>query len=261
MVASGPKSDSAKAAQLHQQQYGGPPPRPQRPSSCPGACQQPPLHAAEAPQQHPVLRVSRPPLKRRSTGLPCKGLSRNYIGKSQSFCCIQDLTRNPWAGESALALAKRQRASPVPVSPPSAFAAASLQLSGGGSLFCGSLPLSCSIDEDDECLMGGTTCAARLSVASSSSDGCSSLDDGCGAAPLTPASSADSCDDDAVPPFMLPPSAAAAAVGACGGAVAIAEELSAALCGAQLGAPCFDGLVFLHLPGAAAACSLMEASR
>jgi len=54
------------------------------------------------------LRVRRAPLKR-ATGLPARGsLSRAYHGKSQSFGCMEDLARNPWAGQSSVALAKRR---------------------------------------------------------------------------------------------------------------------------------------------------------
>ncbi|KIZ03953.1 hypothetical protein MNEG_4001 [Monoraphidium neglectum] len=116
-------------------------------------------------------RVSRSPLKRRSTGLPCRGgasLSRNYVGKSQSFDSIQDLTRNPWGGESALTLAKR-RALPLPV--PGTEACCEPGCSGSGRMAlstCEPGPLSWSIDEEDECLLGGITCRARLSAGSGS---------------------------------------------------------------------------------------------
>lgn len=145
-----------------QQQHGGQPrPQPQ---------QQPQLHGCSdhCHQQQQPLKVVRSPLKRRSTGITARGLSRNYTGKSQSFDSIQELTRNPWGGETALSLAKRRA---LPLAVPLAAVHASPSLRPGASL-CEGIHLSWSIDEEEECLLGGVSCRAALApAASSSSDG------------------------------------------------------------------------------------------
>ncbi|KIZ02821.1 hypothetical protein MNEG_5143 [Monoraphidium neglectum] len=141
--------------------------------------------AVIAPPPHDHLRrVSRAPLKRRSTGLGGRGLSRNYSGKSQSFSCIQDLQHNPWAGDSALALAKRRPAAHTPTQSPGAAGArgvpaAALALPAAASR---QLLPSWSIDEDEECLLGGVACTVRLAPASSggsAADDVGDEEDGC----------------------------------------------------------------------------------
>ncbi|KAI8469761.1 MAG: hypothetical protein J3K34DRAFT_512321 [Monoraphidium minutum] len=249
-----------------------------RARSLPGSPQQPPavsrreLGAAAAADSdcvaapQPLRRVQRPALKRRSSGPLARGLSRAYHGRSQSFACIQDLLRNPWAGDSALALAKRgPAAAPVPVPAPGGAAAA---LPRAHSQPARGPPLRWSIDEESECLLGGVGCSARLAAppaggataavyataryAGGDDDddefGCCSSDedDDCGAgsaagcgATVWPASSLLSGGPWAAP---APPAAAAAppsvdggsSDGDASGCSLLDEELTAALRGARL---------------------------
>ncbi|GBF89445.1 hypothetical protein Rsub_02017 [Raphidocelis subcapitata] len=129
-------------------------------SSAPGAS------PCDALQQ--TLRVARAPLKRRSTGLASagRGLSKHYVGKSQSFSCLEEL-RNPFGCNTALLLAKRPRAPPLDV--PGAAAARSPFAANGSHL------LSWSIGEEDECLIGGTACSAPLTASAPSSRSSSGL--------------------------------------------------------------------------------------
>jgi hypothetical protein len=149
-----------------------------------------------------ALRVRRLPLKRstgsgglaaRAAGAAPRGLSRNYHGRSQSFSCMEDLARgSPWTGHSALALAKRPRASSDSSDQSAdtggdAFAGAArpihaaprLAFGPGGSLSAPCslsssprlqpmLPLTWSIGEEDECAPLGAAAGAGSRCASSS---------------------------------------------------------------------------------------------
>jgi hypothetical protein len=283
-----------------------PPPPPASPPPSPAPSPPPspppsPLRAAGAPPPaaaDAALRIARPPLKRRSTGqLPgvSRGLSRNYAGKSQSFTCIQDLARNPWGADTAVSLAKRSRPAPLddcgaaspfacaslPLPPPAfKLAATSLpsplmpRLSPGGAL------LSWSIGEEEECLLGGVTCSARLhgagSCSSTDADGSAAADSSCGASSRS-SSGGLGAAADAPPPLTLPagalplgwpaasswaPASVLCGSGLCGSASSDgadddaasddvcmgteADALTAALRGARLAAP-------LPLPPRAAA--------
>jgi hypothetical protein len=234
------------------------PPSPQpQPASSPGP----------APQPDAPLRVSRPPLKRRSMGqLPGRGLSRNYAGKSQSFTCIQDLTRNPWGADTAVALAKRSRqSSPLDIDccfdglGAAAVAASPFALAAplGLALPPPSLPrlspcealLSWSIGEEEECLLGGVTCSARLRDAAS----CSSSEAGSTAGPESAATSRSSSGAlgappaaplawPAPPPLCSGPCASGSSDDDAGSddvcmATDAADALTAALTAARLAAP------------------------
>lgn len=237
--ACGAQPCSQQQQQQEDQQQPQPPPAPKPAHSAPAA----------APS---LRRASHPALKRRSTGLGARGLSRNYSGKSQSFCCIQDLARNPWAANTALALAKRHP-SASPGDPPSLL-----------------LPPSWSIDEEDEIVLGGVTLAARLapgscSSASASAGGAagssSSMSDGGGCgdgdddSDIGTDEDADSTAGCAAPveASLWPGAPLATAPLACGAAAAatrdaagsaassaggsLADELTAAMEGARLSPP------------------------
>jgi hypothetical protein len=144
------------------------------------------------PDAGAALRVAHSPLKRRASsggGGHCRaGLSRNYVGKSQSFDCISEITRNPWGGETALALAKRRAAAAAAAAPLAVPQPGGPRAGGGGGRgtrgdcrarksvsLCEPLTLGpWSIDEAEECPLGPSSLvsAPRLG-ASSGSASCS----------------------------------------------------------------------------------------
>ncbi|GBF91094.1 hypothetical protein Rsub_04763 [Raphidocelis subcapitata] len=197
--APGPQPEAAAVPSASAAARSPPPP----PASPPGHAQHPGAHhhghpappaaGADGPQP---LRVARSPLKRRSTGLSCRGLSKAYVGKSQSFDCIADVARNPFGCDTALALAKR-RAVAAPLAVPGAPAravAVGARDDGRRVLSLGEPSLAWSIDEGDECPLAtgrgsGSGCGGPagggggggIGGASSGSEGCSSITLGSGA--------------------------------------------------------------------------------